>query len=316
MIIVNDKPGQLCNRLWAYSFIAAHALKQNIWIYIPYFREYHSYFQNLSSIPKVNFTIIRRPRSFDVLSFHTFRILTKGIRILNSWVNLHLLGMYLDSFNWARESWPPSILRRKRSIVFLGSWFHPKDVSALLEFKDVIVKLFEPRSIYKERVDTLFKELRNSYDVVIGIHIRHGDYAKFYGGIYLFDDTIYAKYMKTIQDAFNGKAVSFFLSSDDTISRSHFTEVKVAFVDSPKMVEDLYALSKCDYILGPPSTFSMWASFVGNVPLRIVKYENEDIAMDQFSPILYQNVFRNGEHFYHVGEDASTARHKIEILDE
>jgi hypothetical protein len=33
-------------------------------------------------------------------------------------------------------------------------------------------------------------------------------------------------------------------------------------------VEDLYSLARCDYLLGPPSTFSLWASFYGNVPLH------------------------------------------------
>ena len=54
---------------------------------------------------------------------------------------------------------PFRLWTRKGALVFLGSWFHPKDVSALLEYKNAIVKLFEPRTIHKEKVDSLFKEL-------------------------------------------------------------------------------------------------------------------------------------------------------------
>ena len=32
-------------------------------------------------------------------------------------------------------------------------------------------------------------------------------------------------------------------------------------------VEDLYALAGCDLLIGPPSTFTQWASFYGKVPL-------------------------------------------------
>lgn len=71
-------------------------------------------------------------------------------------------------------------------------------------------------------------------------------------------------------------------------------------MDNPAIVEDLYALSRCNYIMGPPSTFTMWASFIGDVPLRIVKYSNENIERDEFSPILYQNVFKNGKVFSHI----------------
>jgi hypothetical protein len=316
MIIVNDKPGQLCNRLWAYSFFIAYALKQSITIYIPHLKEYRQYFENLYSIPHVHFAVVKNLQSVDTLTFHSYRLITKVLRIISSWFNLHIPRIYLDPYNWTRESWRPSVLNKKGNIVFLGSWFHPKDVSALLEYKDVIVKLFEPRTIYKNRVDTLFRELRNYQDVIVGIHIRRGDYARFYGGIYLFDDNVYKNYMKAVQDAFSGKRVCFFLSSDEMIVNSHFNGYKIAYLERPVMVEDVYALSQCDYILGPPSTFSMWASFIGDVPLRIVKYKDEEIALDQFSPILYQNVFKNGEHFHHVGEDEFNARHKILSLCE
>jgi hypothetical protein len=33
----------------------------------------------------------------------------------------------------------------------------------------------------------------------------------------------------------------------------------------------MYALAQCDLILGPPSTFSQWASFYGQRPLCIVR---------------------------------------------
>jgi Glycosyl transferase family 11 len=316
MIVVNDKPGQLCNRLWAYSFFIAYALKQCTTIYIPHLREYGKYFENVYSIPHVHFAVVKKPPGVDTLTFHCYRLITKVLRIIITWFKLRIPRIYLDPYNWTRESWRPSVLNKKGNIVFLGSWFHPKDVSALLEFKDVIVKLFDPRTIYKNRVDILFRDLRNCQDLIIGIHIRRGDYARFYGGIYLFDDNIYKNYMKAVQDAFRDTRVCFFLSSDEMIVNSHFDGYKIAYLERPVMVEDMYALSQCDYILGPPSTFSMWASFIGDVPLRIVKYKDEEIALDQFSPILYQNVFKNGERFHHVGEDEFNARHKILSLSE
>ena len=119
MIIVNDKPGQLCNRLWAYSFFIAYALKQKITIYIPYFREYQSVFQNLSSSPHINFNIIEKPRIIDILSFHTYRALTKVLRIISSWFDLHFLGIYLDPYHWTRESWY-SIDTEKENHYFSG----------------------------------------------------------------------------------------------------------------------------------------------------------------------------------------------------
>jgi hypothetical protein len=36
-------------------------------------------------------------------------------------------------------------------------------------------------------------------------------------------------------------------------------------------VEDLYAFAGCDLLVGPPSTFTAWAAFYGEVPLLHVE---------------------------------------------
>ncbi len=310
MIILNDKPGQLCNRLWAFSFFIAYAMKYRLNIYIPNFKEYQSYFEDLSSFPHVHFTIVKKPPIIDTLTYQSYRVITKLLRIISSFFSVKGLGIYIDPYHWTHESWDDSILMRKRNIVFLGSWFHRKEVAALLEWKSALVKLFEPKSIYKKKADTLFGNLRTEYDVIIGIHIRRRDYANFHGGAYLFDDAVYKKYMKAIQDCCGGGKNCYFLASDETVNCSRFEDYKAFSLEAPVMIEDVYALSRCDYILGPPSTFSMWASFIGDVPLRIIKYADENITLDQFSPILYQNVFKNGERFHHVDENADTALHE------
>ncbi len=314
MIILNDKPGQLCNRLWAFSFFIAFALKHRVGIYIPNFREYESYFENLAAVPDVHFRIVRKPQIIDTLTYQCYRLATKLLRIISSFFSVKFFGIYLDSHHWTHESWAFSLLKKRANIVYLGSWFHPKDVAALLEYKDALIKLFEPKNIYKKKVETLFGDLRLRHDVIIGIHIRRRDYADFHGGAYLFDDAVYLRYMKAFKDGYGEKRICYFLSSDEPVDGSSFKEYEAVSLEAPTMIEDIYALSKCDYILGPPSTFSMWASFVGNVPMRIVRYGNEKLSLDQFSPILYQNVFKNGERFHHIDENAGTALHEKSLL--
>jgi len=41
------------------------------------------------------------------------------------------------------------------------------------------------------------------------------------------------------------------------------------------MVEDLYALAECDYIIGPPSTYTLWASFYGDTPLWFMEHKGD-----------------------------------------
>ena len=60
--------------------------------------------------------------------------------------------------------------------------------------------------------------------------------------------------------------VRFLLFSNEPIPAADFAEFDTGrSTDHP--VEDMYAMAGCDYIVGPLSTYSMWASFYGRVPL-------------------------------------------------
>jgi hypothetical protein len=48
------------------------------------------------------------------------------------------------------------------------------------------------------------------------------------------------------------------------------------------LVVDMYSLAACDYIVGPPSTFSQWASFYGSVPLCIVRDAEHRLSLNDF----------------------------------
>jgi hypothetical protein len=315
MIIINDKPGQLCNRLWAYSFFIAYAQKHSLKIYIPHFREYQQYFENLSLLANVSFNILSKPKVLDLLTFQAYRILSKLLRIICRVIDLSVLNIYIDEKHWSQEHWQLTMMSRNNKIFFLGSWFHQKDVSALLEYKQQIRMLFEPAMRYRNRVDNLFTEICRRYDIIIGIHIRRGDYREFHGGAYYYDDEEYKWYINALKNLFPQNNVCFYLSSDQPFVKTAYCEYETVSLQNSAMVEDLYALSKCHFILGPPSSFSMWASFIGNVPLRIVKYKNENIALDQFSPILYQNVFKNGEHFHHIDKNIYTELNEKSFIE-
>jgi hypothetical protein len=45
---------------------------------------------------------------------------------------------------------------------------------------------------------------------------------------------------------------------------------------------DLHALARCDYIFGPQSTFTQWASFYGNKPLLLLKDADDRLERAKF----------------------------------
>jgi hypothetical protein len=44
----------------------------------------------------------------------------------------------------------------------------------------------------------------------------------------------------------------------------------------------MYAFAECDYIFGPPSTYTMWASFYGNKPLYMMESASAEFSTDEF----------------------------------
>jgi hypothetical protein len=46
---------------------------------------------------------------------------------------------------------------------------------------------------------------------------------------------------------------------------------------------DLFSLAACDYIMGPPSTFTLWASFFGGVPLYTINNSSDSLRIESFA---------------------------------
>jgi len=298
MIIINDAEGQLCNRLWAYSSFISFAKKHNIKIVISYFNEYIEYFEDLSSTADVYF--IKQNNISSKVIFFMYEKILKILFKINSLFSLNKFCIHIDNKKWKTENWSLSELKMKNNIFFLGAWNHKKDDKAIIQYKTTIVNLFQPKKIYTEKVNALFSKLRLEYELIVGIHIRRGDYKEYRDGIYFYDNQTYNNFMTAIQKIHSGKKICFFISSNETIDYSFFSDKHITSISDALLIEDLYGLSKCDYILGPPSTYSMWASYINDIPLRIIHSKNDVIQEDDFSPIINLNVFKNGDYFSHI----------------
>jgi len=261
MKIVYSPGGQLCNKMWSFVHFVAQAFKQNEKVYFLNFGEYMHLFPNLREYKNIRF-----------------------IKINNKYIHLLIL-------NFCR-------LIKKISNSVIDGWQYRSDPKLLNEFFDKIQNLFSPHLYVKQKCEKLITELKNKGVVVVGIHIRRGDYAQFMNGVYYFENDIYIHYMKQIQKAI-AKEVCFFISSAEQIT---FDDMDITYFQIPQAnsIEDLYALSLCDYILGPPSTFSMWASFYGKTPLKIVAHKNESIHLTDFKIITAIDTFQDGTVFSHV----------------
>jgi len=123
--------------------------------------------------------------------------------------------------------------------------------------------------------------LRQNADVVVGVHVRQGDYRGWRGGKFFFPVAQYAAWMREFAGQFPGKKVAFCVCSDESRTPDEFTGLTVGF--GPGFpAGDLFALARCDYIFGPASTFTQWASFYGGKPLFQLWGSNDRLELGKF----------------------------------
>ena len=285
MIVIIDRPGQLCNRLWAITPFIALSLKYKIRLYVAHFDDYSDYFENVNGYKNINIGFFK-----NYYSYRAFINLLKISKIKKLSNKICVYNKKIDSFKNLEH-----LLTRNNTINLIKAWHQPFDTAVISEYKNEIKQIFLPNKETITYVNKLFSKITSPGDAVIGIHMRRSDYKYFMNGKYFFNDDFYKGYMSLIEKEIQkqDKNAVFLLCSDSDINMNNFKQFNTIKILNSSTIRDLYALSKCDYIIGPPSTFSMWASFYGNVPLRFVKNEKEQINLLDFSPIIAQNIFEN-----------------------
>ena len=128
----------------------------------------------------------------------------------------------------------------------------------------------------------LVRTLVSTSDLLIGIVIRREDYKTFAGGKYFFNMLSYRVIADRCCVLFPGKNLKFFLCS---VSLESMDAMKgLNFFYRPFFpIDNLQVLSLCHYIISPPSTYAMWASLVGDVPLYLVSDPSHLFTLDDFS---------------------------------
>ena len=103
--------------------------------------------------------------------------------------------------------------------------------------------------------------------------------------------------MLRLQSTYSDRRVSFFISSNEDFPLELFKGCNCRrFGKEPSgAVLDLHTLSICDRIIGPFSSYSRWASFIGEVPLCFLETKEQQFGEAQFSKIVDYFHFENGK---------------------
>jgi hypothetical protein len=268
-----------------FAHFIACALEHNVKIANPAFDEYAGYFQStrqdiLCRYP-LRRSILRGGESLRRLlyyfTYYLTRVIVRG-RLNNQLIETIILGWEdeykLDGAEFVK------LLERKRLIIAQGWKF--RGTSYFAKHADSIRDYFRPLDRHEKAVAEMLGRVRKECDVVVGVHIRLGDYSNFKGGKYFFDVEKYMALMRQVNSLFDNRKVGFLVCSNEQHDPQKFSGLRV-FYGTGQPLEDMYGLAGCDYIMGPPSTFSMWASFYGEVPLYQLEDADRKVSIEDFS---------------------------------
>lgn len=273
MRIICDAPGQTCNRLWTYVASVAQCIVERKKMVILFYDWTIEDFPNLLHCPFIYFPL-----------YHKW-YLEQG----NGWNNYKGLTWKVTH----NEKWD-------RIFKILGctkGWSTRTDTRYLAQTKKELQRIFRPKETVTNKAEGLIAKMKQTTDIVVGVHIRRGDYATWNDGRFFYELEEYHQFMLRVQELYKSHRVSFFISSNEDFSLEIFNDCKCQrFGKEPSgAILDLYTLSICDRIIGPFSSYSRWASFIGEVPLCFLENRDLQFTKDSFSTIVDYFHFENGK---------------------
>jgi hypothetical protein len=283
--------GRLANRLVIFTNLAAFAEEYGCRLDNFTFHTYAEHFENLRQNFYCRYPLPRRRSVCDVIAplgwaLRQTRLCYHVVRYSARWnERFGLFGKFAATVTDKRSTVQlegDEIMgqaAQSRVLLFYGYSYRAPEL--VQRHADKIRAFFRPLKSIEEAAQQAVAELRRQADVVVGVHIRHGDYQQWLGGRYYYSVEKYAAWMRETVAALPGKRVAFMVASDGKRSVEEFPGLTVGFAPGSP-VADIFALSGCDYLFGPPSTFSQWASFYGGRPIVFLRSHDAKIQLDQF----------------------------------
>ena len=162
-----------------------------------------------------------------------------------------------------------------------------------LKYKQEIIDLFAFKPSVVKACEPVLAEAASG-SCRLGVHIRRGDYATWYDGKYFFTDEVFLRLIKEFV-AQHPNTTVFICGNDRSLDKARYEKelagTKIVF---PKgnAAEDLYVLSACNYLIGPPSTFSLTASMYHDTPLYWIKDGEAPLTESSFGHFdeLFQHI--------------------------
>ena len=143
-------------------------------------------------------------------------------------------------------------------------------------------------------IENLINEAKKKYELLLGVHIRQNDYKSFYDGKFYLTPDQYLQFVENFKSLnLPSQRIGKVICSDDkeTLQKIQNNHPDYLFPNG-NIAQDMYALSKCDYIIGPKATtMSTWASFIGESILLQIDKSTNNFELTNFQRVQHLDPF-------------------------
>lgn len=264
MIVIIRRYGQICNRIFQFAHFFAYCKEYKIKLLNPTFKDLNIYFG---------------PQNEDIGRAYILPLLSALPRILLCVLRGRIMNINSDEKNnQAKE-----VFKQKDYLVW-GWGF--RDHQNFLKHKDEIRQYFAINEELVRETSAEFDRKRRDFDSIIGVHIRRGDYKTWADGRYFYNDETYISFIQQLSNLLFQQKILFVVCSNADLDQSKYETIETDnlkfWFPKKDSINELNLLSKCDRIIGPPSTYSHWASFYGDVPCLHVLSGEQNISLSDF----------------------------------
>lgn len=267
IFIQSHNGGRLANQLWNFVSVYAYCLEKGYILINPTFDHYSKYFEQFKNnsflSPNFKLNIFNKNLSWLIM-----RIILKINKVIG-------IG---QSFQTGEDSnaiiLPPTddSFKVNKPVGFFNGWLF-RNTDGLEKFRKEITHTFRPAKEYQIKIDNFLQTLSPD-QFKVAIHIRRTDYKHHDNGKYYYEIEEYISVMKQIKAKYYDKNLLFIVFSDESWELSEFKDVGSAVMISPFLedfVVDLFLISNCELIVGPPSSFTQFASWLGQKQLSPIE---------------------------------------------
>lgn len=218
-------------------------------------------------------------REFDALISHDMRELVFAFGfVLRTWIEANTFasipGIYIGGGDDAVELDTQPLLaewlaKPQDSLIVLDGWGF-RCTRGFARWRTEIAAAYSPLPTRQSKVLQLITPLRHGSNskrkIVVGLHIRRGDYQEWQGGHYFFSWEQYERVARAIVNQYGIDNISLLVCSNEALPERFLNDISYASSREDAVV-DMYALGACDLIVGPPSTFTGWPAVILGTPL-------------------------------------------------